>query len=306
MVLLLALLLAFSIWLIHNLSLSYNDNFSVVIIAESNIAKHASESSNKCEVSARCNAKGYQLLGVLFGNGDARKVKFQSSDLTHFEDDIYYITSSRLQEYSDQIFGSGVKVDSYLTDTLFFRFPEVKHAKVPVIPISSITYKEQYMAAGKITVQPDSVIIYGEPYVLENVKQVYTQPITHSNVSEDIRGVVNLEKINGVRFSTDNIQYSLSVKRYVELVINLPIKTKNVPHDKFLRVYPSEAKVRIRCEFPLREDPERGLGLEVDYRSFIQSRSGKAILQLSGLTSNIISYDIDPFTVSGFLEDKRR
>ena len=54
-VFLLALLLAFSIWLIHNLALNYKDIFSVSVVAQCNISGHAEESANKCDVTARCN-----------------------------------------------------------------------------------------------------------------------------------------------------------------------------------------------------------------------------------------------------------
>ena len=58
-VLLLALLLAFSIWMIHNLSLRYNDYMSVPVIARCNIPGHADVSSGKTEVTARCRTTGY-------------------------------------------------------------------------------------------------------------------------------------------------------------------------------------------------------------------------------------------------------
>ena len=52
-VLLLALLLAFSIWLIHNLSLKYNDFLTVPVVAQCSIDGHSDISSNSCQVTAR-------------------------------------------------------------------------------------------------------------------------------------------------------------------------------------------------------------------------------------------------------------
>ena len=61
-VLLLALLLAFSIWLIHNLTLKYNDYMSVSVIASCSIPGHSSVSADKSEVTARCRATGYKVI----------------------------------------------------------------------------------------------------------------------------------------------------------------------------------------------------------------------------------------------------
>ena len=161
------------------------------------------------------------------------------------------------------------------------------------------------MADGNLSVEPDSMLIYGEPYILEGVDRVYTRAINHSDLSEDFRGVIGLEQIKGVRFSVDQVRYQQNVKRYVELDLNLPVRTVNVPQGKVLRVYPSEARVKLRCSFPLIEDPEKGLSLQADYNDYITSRTGKCILKLSGASRGVISYQIEPMSVSGLVEGIR-
>ncbi len=306
MVFLLALLLAFSIWLIHNLSLKYNDYFSVSVIAECNIPGHAGVSSNRCDVTARCRATGYKLIKAHIGKGRSHRVEFKSSDMVHYEGDLYYVTSSDLQGYSHLMFGTGVSVEYFLSDTLFFRFPFENFKKVQVVPISLVSYEDQYMADGGLAVEPDSIFVYGEPYLLERVNQVYTRPVSYKELSEDVVGLVGLESIKDVRFSVDQVRYSLKVKRFVEMERSLPIVVKNTPQDKILRVYPSDAMVRIRCNFPLSEDPMRGLVLEADYEDYAGSLSGKCRLKLTGISRNVISYSIEPEYVSGIVEDKRR
>lgn len=304
-VFLLALLLAFSIWLIHNLSLKYEDYFSASVIAECNIPGHSRLSSNKCEVTARCRATGYKRIRAHLGRKRSHKVMFQASDMTHYEDDVFYVTSSDLKGYSHLIFGPGVSVEYFLSDTLFFTFPYENFKKVPVVPISLVAYRDQYMADGALSVVPDSILVYGKPYQLEMVDEVFTRPISYNDLSEDVGGMVSLEKIKDVRYSVDEVRYSLKVKRFVEIDSNLPVSVKNVPPDKILRVYPSDAKVRIRCNFPLLEDPLRGLVLEADYEDYARSLSGKCRLELSGVSRGIISHSIEPEYVSGVLEDVR-
>ena len=304
-VFLLALLLAFSIWLIHNLSLNYHEMFRVLISAESSIPEHAQVSANRCEVSARCKATGYKLIRAKISSRKTNKVVFRPSDLIHYEDDIYYITSSHLLEYSNQIFGQGVSVDFFLTDTLFFRFPQENSRKVPVVPISFLSFREQYMADGALSVTPDSVLIYGEPYQLENINSVYTRPIDHRDLAEDVTDLVALEKIKDIRFSNDQVAYSVKVKRFVEIDLTLPIKVRNVPQGKYLKVFPTEAKVSLRCNFPVKEDPERGISVEADYDDFVNSISGKCPLRLTGASREIINYVITPTHVSGLVEELR-
>ena len=300
-----ALLLAFSIWLIHNLSLKYNDYFTVHVAAQCSIPGHSHESANRCEVSARCRATGYKLIKARLFRRKAHNVTFRQSDMKHYDGDMFYITSTDLQSYSHLIFDAGVSVDYFLSDTLFFRFPYENFKKVPVIPTSVVTYKQQYMPEGSLSVEPDSVLVYAEPYQLESINEVYTRPINYNDLSEDVAGLVGLEKRKDVRYSVYEVRYSLKVKRFVEIEQSLPVKVFNVPHNKILRVFPSEAMVRLRCNFPLTEDPLRGLAVVADYEDFVNSISGKCPLKLTGVSRGVIGHTIEPAYVSGVIENVR-
>ena len=302
-----ALLLAFSIWLIHNLSLKYNDYFSMYVVAQCNIPGHSGVSANRCEVTARGRATGYKLIKAHLLKHRTNKVSFRQADLKHYEGDMFYITSAELQSYSHLIFDAGVSVEYFLSDTLFFRFPYENFKKVPVVVAapSPSDYKDQCMQDGPMIIDPDSILVYGEPYQLERVNEVYASSINFNDLSEDVAGVVGLQKINDVRFSVDEVRFSLKVKRYVEIEHSLPVKVVNVPQDKILRVYPSEAQVRIRCNFPLTQDPLRGLVLVADYEDFVSSLSGKFPLKLSGISRGVISHSIEPAYISGVVENLR-
>jgi hypothetical protein len=149
-----------------------------------------------------------------------------------------------LNEYSHLIFGEDVNVDHYVTDTLFFRFPKVNHKKVPVIPVSVLTFKSQYMSKGPLTVIPDSVVVEGEPHLLESVSQVYTAPIRYFDISENISGIIAVEPLRGVDMQLKEAYYSMDVARYVEIVEEVPVSAVNVPLGKTLMVFPSTVMER--------------------------------------------------------------
>jgi len=303
-VLLLALLLAFSIWLIHNLSLKYNEYLRVPVIAHCSLPGHSEVSANRCEVIARCRATGYKVIKSSIRSGRAVDITFRPSEMRHKVGDMFYVTASDIQTYAHLIYGADVTLDYFLTDTLFFRFPYENHKVVPVVPIYSFTYRNQYMADGDIQLSPDSVVVYGEPFRLENVDAVYTGPIKYTDVSEDVRGIASLEKIKGVRLSENEIQYSMEVKRYVELKKTLPVQVVNVPSGKDLQIYPSVVEVTLKCNFPLREDPEQGLAVVADYNDFLSSLSGQCVLKLEGLSGGVIDYEISPVSVSCVIEER--
>ena len=303
-VLLLALLLAFSIWLIHNLTLKYNDYMSVSVIASCSIPGHSSVSADKSEVTARCRATGYKVIRSYIRRGRNVQIHFRATDMKHKEGDVFYVTPSDLKDYSHLIFGPEITVDHIVTDSVFFRFPFENYKKVPVLPISSVTYADQYMAEAPLKVMPDSVLVYGEPFRLENINAVYTRPINFIDLSEDISGVSKLEKIKGTRVSESEVRYELNVKRYVEIVTTVPVTVVNVPADKNMLVYPSAVEVSLKCNFPLVDNPESGLRVEADYNDLQHSLSQRCLLNVSTPSRGVISSETTPISVSCVLEDK--
>ena len=190
-----------------------------------------------------------------------------------------------------------------MSDSVFFRFPEVDHKKVPVDPVYSITYMPQHMNKGELEIIPDSVTLYGQARILETIDKVLTEPIKHSNLSSEIQGVVHLEKMKDVRMSVSEVHNLQNVSRFVEMKLTLPVTAENVPSDKKLVPFPSKADVLLRLSFPLESQPEE-LELKVDYNDLISSLSGMAPLLLSGDTKGLISYETDPVAVNCVLEDK--
>lgn len=303
--LLLALLLAFSTWLIHNLSLKYNDYLTVSVVAQCNIDGHAGQSSNQCEVVARCRATGYNVIRKdLFGGRRVKKVVFQPSVMKHKDNDVFYVTSTDLLEYSHLIFGDDVSVEYFASDTLFFTFPQVDHKRVPVQPVYSVSYRPQYMSVGDMEVTPDSVTVYGEPYRLESIDRVFTQPVKRADLDADIQGIIPVEKIRNVRLSTSEVHYSLDVTRYVEMKVKLPVGTHGLPKDKEMVLLPSSVEVVVKCSFPLLADPSEDIGLHVDYDDFLDSISGKCLVKTSALPKGVIECDIRPMYVECIVRDK--
>ena len=303
-VFLLALLLAFSTWLIHNLGLKYNDYLTASVKAECNIEGHTNLSINISDVIARCRATGYKaILSDIKARRKPVTVTFNPSVMHHKDGDLFYVLATDLTEYAHLIYGDGVTLEYFVSDSVFFRFPEVDHKKVPVEPVYSVTYMPQHISRGELEVIPDSVTLYGQARILETIDKVVTAPIKHTNLSADIQGVIRLEKIQGVRMSVSEVHYLQDVSRYVEMKFTLPVTAQNVPSDKRLIPFPSHADVLLKLSFPLESQPE-ALELKVDYNDFISSLSGMCPLELSGDTKGLISYDVDPIAVNCVLEDK--
>ena len=295
-ILTLSLLLAFSVWMIHNLSLKYNANLTARVTAACCLDGHENVSSTTAEAVVRGRATGYNIIKSYLRENRPVQVEFNPSVMQRYDAERFFVTGDKLNEYSHLIFGEDVAVDHYISDTLFFRFPSVNHKKVPVEPVLLISYKGQYMARSPLTVTPDSVVVEGDPYLLESVKKVNTAPIRYMDVSSSISGVVPVEPIKGVSIQTKDVYYSMDVIRYVELAGEYKVEAVNVPADKTLIIFPSTAKLTMRCEFPLMDDLSGKQTLYVDYEDFKSSTGGTCLIKVKNLPKGVLSYEVEPLS----------
>ena len=304
-VLLLALLLAFSTWLIHNLSLRYNDYLKVSVTAVCNIDGHSDVSENRCEVMARCRTTGYQVIKYNFRPHSREvKVQFNPSVMKRKSDDTFYVTSADLQEYSHLMYGEKVSVEYFVSDTLFFQFPEQDHKRVPVYLVHSVSFRPQYMNASEFTCEPDTITIYGDKYKIDKIDRVFTTPIRKPDLYESIQGLASIEKMRGIRFSESEVRYSMDVTRFVEITNTYQVHTVNVPADKKLLTYPSYVEAKIRCKYPLADDKLENLSFVVDYEDFVTSLTGKCQLKPVNMSDAVLSFQIEPVAVDCVLEDR--
>lgn len=290
---LLCIVLSASIWLIHVLGQPYSGIVNVPLNVRSNIEGRAEHSTGGVLVSARVNMTGFKLIHKSLSHKTVN-VFIDASDFEHTGGDNFNISASSLYKYTPELFGDNVTVESFITNALTLKFAGEDNVKVPVIPVYSVTYEDQYMAEGEMAVYPDSVIVYGDHVKLEMINGIYTRPINLKDLDNDVHGEVRLEVPSGMRLSSSGVTYSMSVGRYVEVVSRVAIVARNVPSGVDFTILPSTALATFRCRFPLGSEPDAVTEFYVDYREFASSISGKCLVHSDGAPDEVISIALEP------------
>lgn len=291
---LVCVLISFGIWVVHNLSQTTSDVVSVQVMARSNIEGHSQYSSSPVTITARCRATGFRLVR-LERRGRKPSIVFFDPDILQVKDEnTYILKTSELYRYSASVFGEGVVLESPIGQELSFRFPVESGRKVPVSPIRTVSYRDQFMPVGDMVLSPDSVMIYGDPKLIASVDRVLTKPFSIPDVHSNVEGQVKLEKLRGVRFSISEVTYSQEVARYTEISAQLPVTVRNLPKGRALNIYPVSCSVVFYCKFPLLEDPLKSATLYVDYNEFADSINGKCVVCAETDCDGIIDVRITP------------
>ena len=294
---LLCLLLSASIWLIHNLSQPYTGAVTVSVLAESALKGRAQTATEPVTLNARCTATGFRLLRIRHNNSDVH-VTISPEDFTwSASDDRFVISAAELAKYASDIFGEGVDLVTFLNQSYAFAFRRENNRTVPVKPVVNASYKAQYMAAGPMRIQPDSVVVYGPEGQLESIDAVLTRPITLSDISKNVSGVARLVQPQGLRISETEATWAMDVVRFVELSSEVGITVRGAPAGVTLSVYPSVADAVFYCRFPSKGNPADVCEFYVDYSEFTGSISGKCLVHCTNLPSGVISWSVSPEVV---------
>lgn len=294
-----SLLLACSIWFIHNLSLKYSDIVEVPVRVTCNLEGHSDRSSNSQVVAARCRMTGYNLVRArAFARKGERNVTFAREAMHPRTADSWYVTGKELQEVAHIIFGESATLEYFLSDTLVFTFPRQECRRVPVRLYADFQMRPQYMMAGDVVIEPDSVTVYGEPSQLEKISSITTEKFYKKDISSGFSGVLKLRKPSkGLRLSDESVRFSASVSRFVEISRTLPVEVINAPLDKEFIVIPSSVNASFRCAFPYSSDPLESAGACIDYNDYRESRSGKCQVKSRNVGEAIIDCSFSPAVV---------
>lgn len=287
-----ALVISVTIWLVSNLSQTSTAPETMYVLVHSNIEGRYDAAREEVPVVASVTATGFRHI-KLSGTRKPVDVFIDWQYLESDYDEFFIIPNSTVFRYASDIFGQGVSVQSVISDRVRVRFPEEYCKKVPVVPVTLISYRPQYMAMSPMKFVPDSVLVYGNPTRVDGISGVLTNQINRSDVKRSIRGVARLEAPSGTRLSTETVSYSQDITRYVEIPVSGKVSVRNVPEGKNISVFPDTVSASMRCVFPLLREPERGPQFYVDYADFALSISGKCPVRVDELPVGTISCVLD-------------
>ena len=262
----LSLLLALSVWFLHNMSQSYSANLNYNVRINTTIQGHDISALSENKIVAKSYATGFYILKQRrkSENGELL-INLNSKYLHKKEQGVYALATSDLEYVIAQSDMDDYGIRDILSDLA-------------------------------------SIIVYDEERFLQEMNAVSTRHFKHNSLSEGVVGSVKLVEIPNVRFSQDEIYYDIEVERYVERSREITIDVINLPAGKELHVLPSAASLTYRIPFD-RKISDNDLQLFVDYQDFILSSNKQVLVQLRDLSSAIISFDIYPKVVECILID---
>ena len=305
-----SLLLAFVIWVAHNLTRDYFSYRQYRVTAVTSLPGFASESESEEILVVGGDAKGYDIIGRRQGrarNAESITIEVDPKYFTRdmYRSDLFTVKARDIQETLNQKVGTEFNITYVPDQKLSFVFSRQSNRKVPVkLDRMKVLCKPQYMLVSDIRIEPDSVLVYGNEEELSRIDAVHTFPLRLQNLSKLTRGEIPLREIPGMRLGSPTVAYEIDVARYVEQTVETEVVAVNVPAGKRLMIIPS--RIRAVCRVPFHNEgslTHDDISFEVDYDKVVSSAGMQAVPVMRLSNGTVYSYETDPNVVDCIILD---
>ena len=263
LVLLLCIFTAFVLWLLYTLSNEYSSYFRFPLEVETNLEGRTNLSMAENTLFLKGKARGFYIIRSSLRKRPAPVRLFVDQSLMREYpgvEDEFYVLSDDVHNLVNEALGADLLLENIFSDTIRLNYTRVLFKKVPVVFISDISYRPQYMSFNPPRIIPDSVLVYASASLLPLIDHVKTRKINLMELDQTVDGLARLEVPQGTRLSHKEISYELTVERYVELMFQVHVETRNVPFRKELLLLPDVA-IRPWGIFPVTESLDSHLAV---------------------------------------------
>ena len=166
-----------------------------------------------------------------------------------FNTDIVKIDSTLIWSMSrgfaniNKQFSKEKKIISINPDTLSFKYDSNSIKYVPIVLHANIQYEAGYNTLDVVKTKPDSLKLIGPSSILRKIKIINTDNVNLLDVKANINKKIAL-KLDSlgdkVKTNLKEVQLEVTVSKFSEGVVSLPIEVINVPDGITLNYFPKQ------------------------------------------------------------------
>jgi len=154
----------------------------------------------------------------------------------------YVVTSGLIPKLKNQL-RAQCDITSIRPDTLFFSFDRIVSKEVAIVPDVEVVTERQYLVKGKITAEPDSVIVTGPRRMVDTLKTIRTKFRRFRGVSETITKSVPVDVPDDFSVPVRKVMVTIPVEQFTEAEFQTRVRILNSPDTINVRIFPDNVTV---------------------------------------------------------------
>lgn len=299
-VFLICLVISTTVWMLIKLSEKYTTDITIPIvysdIPEGKILVNKVDSLIKIGITDR----GFALAWVkYFKKKDPLSIDLK--DLRLHQNMHQYVALVSTESWANNFLGQynlNGSVDNINPDTISFYFEDRYFKKVPVKTNVTLNFSKQFFAYDSVIITPDSTMVSGLYQSIDNIDFVETVPFTFNNLNKSIDEKISLKipiESPNIRLDPATVNLKLSVEKFTESQIEIPITKINQPNEMRIKIFPEKLTVKylIALKDFKKINPDMFV-CNVDLSQVLDGSSNKLDVSLKSFPSYIRVLSIEP------------
>lgn len=253
-----ALILAFCLWLLVNLSRDYNLNINLPISLGAIPEEQALASSLPDNVTVSVSGEGWKLIN-LYNNPPEINL-----DVSKPEVNVYDQVQQQMNMMPD------ISVQKVQPLILTLELEERISKKIPVQSRVEVSFRDQYNFLEPPEFEPDSIRVSGARSLVQNITEWRTDSVQFRNVSDNISRTVALEEAGQlISLERNQVTYRAQIAQFTEGEAKVQVETHGLPSGRGVSFSPSA--ITVRYNVPIREyNDVQGIPLFEAYVNYAQ------------------------------------
>ncbi len=198
------------------------------------------------------NANGFTLLSFQLRSRLSPIIfnvsSFSPNTFRNDPSSIFILSAEARDEITRQL-SNDIEIQDIHPDSLIFRFAPREEKLVPVHPRVNLNFEKQYMQAGPLILEPDSITISGPRVIVDSIESVETEECSRTRLTESFSDELKIRPINKIDFNPVEVWIQIPVEKFTEATLTLPIEVINKPDSLIIRTFPGE--VKLSCQVGL-------------------------------------------------------
>lgn len=299
------LILSAAMWYLNKLSHTYTSNIviPVNIVNDFNSKQMLIEKTNF--ITCQVESEGHRLLNrKVFSK--LRKIDIPSNELNFINvEDTPYTMKIDIESLANALRKrlTPIKLLAVKTGNIYVTSSKTVTKKLPILSAIEVDTKQNFRVISDIDLSPDSIIVRGVKPIVDTMTGIMTLKKSFLRVDRSLSGIIGLEQIEGVTYSTNEVNYNIDVETFTEMEFELPVKIKNCPDSLSATILPEAAKIKLNVNRRNFNFIKQGnISLYIDYKDSQTNLSNKFRVYCSSLPHGVKIMSIYPTYVDVIFE----
>lgn len=293
--------LAFIFWIIQYFQQRFEVEVSVPISYTEVPADIVLSDSIPEKISLKIQDKGTTLLSY-YTTKKPQPIEISLKDISP-QKRTYIVNQITINHLLQERLNSSSEIKSVSLDKIEVGYSPLQQKEVPVKLNGMLLPASGYVISDSITIDPRTVIAYGDSNRIDTLTYILTTPIENREINRNLDLSLDLQVPPNIRLSKNKAHLTLQVEEYTEKMIEVPVICSHLPSDRIIRFFPSTVEVYVQIGLShYAEMDSSKVKIDLDYRKLLEGSSTSYYLELTEFPPEVLNYRIVPEIVEFLVE----